>query len=103
MTERLCAQAYLSQYLRRKPCVTVAIITTVSAMEQSTLDRKVADRIRERLRELEMSQAELARRLGLGVDAMSFRMRGKTAFKAAEIPRVAEVLGIPAAELLGEE
>lgn len=72
-------------------------------MTQSLLDRTLAERIRARLREMNMSQAEFGRRMGLGVDATSRRMCGKTRFKADEIPRAAEILDVPAAELLLQE
>lgn len=74
----------------------------VQLMTQDVLDRKIAMRIRNRLRERGMSQAALARQMDMGVDALSRRMRGKSRFKWAEVKTAAAILQMKPGELLDE-
>lgn len=47
-----------------------------------------------------MTGKALAERIGMGQRSMSKRLVGAVVFKAAEVAQIADVLGIPVAELL---
>lgn len=55
---------------------------------------------RDRLAEREMSQRELARRMGLDSAAVSLMLRGRREMKIAEAATIARLLGVPAQEVM---
>jgi transcriptional regulator with XRE-family HTH domain len=61
----------------------------------------VADRVRKRIRAAEVSQEELGAKLGLSQPAVSRRMSGALSWRLDELKKLAVVLGIPLADLIG--
>lgn len=49
-----------------------------------------------------VTQAHLAHDIGMAQQSLSRRLRGDTPFTVDELQRIAEVLGVPACELLGQ-
>ena len=62
----------------------------------------VSARIRNLLFQEDISQAELAREVGLSASVMSSRLRGKSAFSAQEIKDIATVLNVSTDYLLSD-
>jgi transcriptional regulator with XRE-family HTH domain len=67
----------------------------------SELHRPAAN-IRAEMARRSIRQIVLAQRLGLSQAAISRRLKGETEFSVAELLVVAELLGVPAASLLGD-
>lgn len=63
------------------------------------LGRKTAGEIRAELARQQMSGSELARRLGMTQPYLSRRLTGEVDFRIGELERIAEVLGVPVAQL----
>lgn len=59
-----------------------------------------ADRIRVVLAEVKVSGSELARRMGVSQSYVARRMTGRQSFTVAELLRIADLLGVPVAQLL---
>lgn len=63
---------------------------------------RVAAEVRAELARQQMSQSELAKRLGVAQQTVSRRMTGEVPFDIAELATIAELLGVPMSQLLGE-
>ena len=61
---------------------------------------RIAGNVRAEVARRRVSQAAIAEHLGLSQPGVSRRLRGVTAFSAAELVAVAELLGVTAASLL---
>lgn len=67
----------------------------------SVTDR-VASNIRAEMARRRVSQREVAERLGVSQQSLSYRLTGRTPFDVGELAAIADVLGVTAASLLGE-
>lgn len=75
--------------------------------EMATLKDRLAqpedkNLIRQRIRELDLNQTEIARRLNLDRSAVTYIINGKRQIKAQEVLPLAEILQIEPIELLKE-
>ena len=75
--------------------------------EMATLKDRLAqpedkNLIRQRIRELDLNQTEIARRLNLDRSAVTYIINGKRQIKAQEVIPLAEILQIEPIELLKE-
>ncbi len=64
--------------------------------------RRVAAEVRAELARQQISQSELAKRLGVAQQTVSRRITGDIPFDIAELSKIAEILGVPFANFLGE-
>jgi transcriptional regulator with XRE-family HTH domain len=62
-----------------------------------TAQQHIRGEIRAELGRQDMSQGELAQRLGWSAEVMSKRLRGDTEFRGSELSKIAEILGVPVA------
>lgn len=70
--------------------------TSLPAPAVSPIDLLISDL----LRDSGMTQAAVARRLGLSRPSVSDRFRGRTRWTTAELPVVAQMLGMSVSDLL---
>lgn len=85
------------------PCILFSLSDKFAPMEATTTADTVPETIRRRLAELDMSQSELAREVGMRDAKLSRRMCGDVEFRADELQQIADVLDMPMAELLEED
>lgn len=69
--------------------------------QPSRLSDRVAAEVRANMARARMTQTDLALALGLTQSAVSKRLRGKIAFSVDELEKIADVLGVHPATLLG--
>lgn len=65
-------------------------------------NQDIAANVRAEAARRQVTQAQLADRLGLKQPGMSRRMLGRVPFSASELATVADVLEIPVANLIGQ-
>lgn len=70
-----------------------------TAPEVEHLDTRLARLVRDS----GFKQETVARRLGLNASTVSRRLRGETRFTAAELPALAQMLGVTITQLLEED
>ena len=66
----------------------------------TNLTRSTASAVRDALASRGIRQVDAAAALGLSQQATSDRLRGRTPFTLADLERLAELLGIPVADLV---
>jgi transcriptional regulator with XRE-family HTH domain len=69
-------------------------------MQKTPAERTGAE-VRGHMARVGMTQAQLGEAIGLAQTAVSRRLSGEIAFDVTELHKIAEVLGVPVAELLG--
>ena len=65
-----------------------------------TTDAAIGRRVHTAMWDRRMTQRELGNRLGLAQNTISAKVRGKTAWGAVELVRVAEILGVSISDLI---
>lgn len=68
----------------------------------TSIDSLIGDRVHQRMWRTQTTQAAVAEALGLDPAAVSRRLRGRTAWKANELYRLAYLLGVSPFDLLPE-
>jgi transcriptional regulator with XRE-family HTH domain len=66
----------------------------------TNLTTATAAAVREHVRRHSLRQVDVALALGLSQQAVSDRLTGRTPFTLSDLERLAELLGVPVAELL---
>jgi transcriptional regulator with XRE-family HTH domain len=63
---------------------------------------RVGDNVRAELARARITQQQLASKLGLTQQAVSAKLHGRSEFSVSQLQAAADLIGIPAAALLGE-
>lgn len=71
-------------------------------MPTTPTDERIAAAVRAEAARRQITQAVVARHLGLTQPGMSRRMLGRVPFSAAELAAVASLFGVPVGDLIGE-
>jgi len=69
----------------------------------NSIDHLVAANVRAEMARQQYTQTSFAKKLGRTQQALSQRLCGRVPFDVAELNRIAEILGVPLADLLPEQ